>query len=45
MHDSTALGGREADGSLDQWLKVDRECDSGSEWQGVRNSKKREDPC
>ena len=40
MHDNIAVGGREAEDTLYQWLRVDRECDSGSEWQVVRHSKK-----
>ena len=41
MQGNTAVGGREGDDIADQWLKEDRECDSGSELQVVRNSKKK----
>ena len=40
-HDNSAVCGREAQDTLDQnqWLKVDRECDSCSEWHVVRNTR------
>ena len=41
MQGNTAVGGREADDTADQWLKEGRECDSGSELQVERNSKKK----
>ena len=40
MQGNTAVGGREADGTAGQWLEVNTECDSGSEWQVVGNSNK-----
>ena len=41
MHDITAICGEEAEDTADQWLKVDNACDSGFEWQVVRNRNQR----
>ena len=42
-YDNTAVGGQEAEDSPDRRLRVDKESDSGSEWQVVVKSKTRED--
>ena len=45
VHDNAAVGGREDEDTLDQRQRVDRRCDSGSEWHLVRNSENRGKTC